>query len=301
MSLSIVVPSNSFVLNASSSVFVPSQQQQNFAQVLSPLVDLSSIWSANQSGASTSPSATSPNVEQHQQLSYAKSPSDFQPTKWNESPIPNQLGEVTRVVNTWSKHAAFHEVHDKAIQRVCPGFQGLSSVNPLVWAERINFNSIAVLNYLEIGCCHGASLISVVRHYHKSCKNRYDVLEPFENVDDVDLHMNTLRNNLFLAKVPLNTIRLFHDDYLRTLAMLPSEFYNLIYVNGNCLPFRLLEDMVMAWRRLQSKGGVMIINRYGSDVKPGRAKAGVDLFLAAFVQQIATHYAHKSLYFIVKM
>jgi hypothetical protein len=140
------------------------------------------------------------------------------------------------------------------------------------------------INYLEIGAYYGANVISYAQsRYGKNPASEIHCIDPWLDYDDYDEYKGhqetiyeTFRRNLVTNQLEdrIQVHRGFSADLIPTFA---DEFFDIIYIDGNHEPQYILEDAVLAFRRLKPNG-YLIFDDYGWR----DASIGIDAFLQAY-------------------
>jgi predicted O-methyltransferase YrrM len=147
------------------------------------------------------------------------------------------------------------------------------------------------IKYLEIGACCGANAICVAHTYAANPYSELHVIDPWEDYDEYPEYKNSQNTNYesFLANMKdfsnVSSKIKPHKGYSHEVVpRFENEFFDLIFIDGNHQPEYVLEDGVLAFRKLK-KGGIMIFDDYnfmGLDV----TKRGIDAFLTAYRDRI---------------
>jgi hypothetical protein len=146
------------------------------------------------------------------------------------------------------------------------------------------------INYLEIGAFYGANLLSVCKIYrgHKDSKLYaidlwidYDDYSEYKNEQDkiYNTFLNNINNSGFNDKIIIK--RGFSN---KVLLELEDDFFDIIYIDGNHEPEYVLEDAVLAFRKLKING-YMIFDDYGWG-GPDLTQCGIDSFISGYHKRI---------------
>ena len=224
------------------------------------------------------------------------------PTPSNE---PIQFKHVLPYVtpNKFQTHKCFNATSDQQMQKLFPGFQGLSSKLAGDWLAAIPAN--ASFQYLEVGCLHGASLLTFWKIYGTHPNTTYTCIDPYVDHSEYSQFLNeqtinyeTFGQNLRIFAFPIGKLTFYRDFSVRILPKLKDLFYNFIYLDGNTTnSAQVLEDCVLAWRKLQH-GGIMIVNQL---IPSSAAQKGVESFVASYQQYFVQHFAYNEQYFLKKL
>jgi predicted O-methyltransferase YrrM len=141
------------------------------------------------------------------------------------------------------------------------------------------------IRYLEIGVLCGYNVLSVERLYAQHPDSVLVCVDPWLDYADYSEYRgkNASHYDLFLqntehVKQKLDVRRDFSH---RVLPTFEDESFDLIYIDGNHETCYVLEDAVLAFRKLKV-GGWMVFDDYeGPDVPPG-----IHAFLAGYTKRI---------------
>jgi hypothetical protein len=210
--------------------------------------------------------------------------------------------------NKWYKHPLYNATFDQQMQEICPGYQGLGWRLSNNWLKFLPQSNNLPLNYLEIGTLHGANLISVEHFFGKNKESKFVVIDPY--ADDIeyneykgeqDLNYNTFRTNVEMVNL-IDDVSLFHlrEKSSKAIPKLKDYYFDIIYVDGNHKPENVLEDAVMAWRKLKNQG-IMIFDDYDWEFKTCNTKRGIDAFVLGYADQIQAQKEYGGQYFVQKL
>jgi len=156
------------------------------------------------------------------------------------------------------------------------------------WFEHMEINTYnsRPIKYLEIGASCGANVISVANTYASHPDSKLYVIDPWEDYDQYPEYkgeqptvyatfLNNIENSGHKDKISIN--RGYSRDCIPTFE---DEFFDIIYIDGNHEPEFVLEDAVLAFRKLK-KGGIMIFDDYGWG-GPDVTMRGIDGFLSGY-------------------
>jgi len=123
------------------------------------------------------------------------------------------------------------------------------------------------IQYLEIGVFYGANLISVARTYAAHPDSKLYAIDPWcdyenyhEYVGELDrIYQAFLRNLDKSGQRSKVLVRRAHAHQI--LPYLPNDFFDLIYIDGNHQKEHVLEDAVLAFRKLKPTG-ILIFDDY---------------------------------------
>lgn len=161
------------------------------------------------------------------------------------------------------------------------------------WFSYVDVNSFnnKAINYLEIGVFYGANIISVANSYcsHKDSKMYcidqwidYDDYDEYKNEQPIiyDKFLTNIRNSGSEEKIVVN--RGFSHEKILDYE---DAFFDIIYIDGNHNPESVLEDAVLAFRKLKVNG-IMIFDDYGWG-GPDLTQRGIDAFLSGYHKRIS--------------
>lgn len=147
------------------------------------------------------------------------------------------------------------------------------------------------IKYLEIGVCCGANAICVAHSYAAHNESEVYVIDPWEDYEEYPEYQNhqsknytAFMKNLDLYPLVKDKIKIRKGYSHEIVPTFENDYFDLIFIDGNHQPEYVLEDGVIAFRKLK-KGGIMIFDDYnymGLDV----TKRGIDAFLTAYRDRI---------------
>jgi len=157
-------------------------------------------------------------------------------------------------------------------------------VNPTEFSDR-------PIRYLEIGAHCGINLVCVAASYAEHPDSQLYGIDPWEDYEEYPeykgvqiTHYDACKKNINMfpnIESKIQTIKGYSHEVLPTFE---QNFFDIIYIDGNHQPEYVLEDGVLAYRKLKP-GGILIFDDYnfgGLDV----TKRGVDAFLTAYRDRI---------------
>jgi predicted O-methyltransferase YrrM len=158
-----------------------------------------------------------------------------------------------------------------------------------------NWNSIIPtdnkpIKYLEIGAFYGANLISVAKTYGKHNESILYAVDPWEDYKDYPEYKETITNvyDSFMKNIKNSgeedKIKVIRGYSNIEIPKFEDNYFDIIYIDGNHEPEYVLEDAVLAFRKLKS-GGYMIFDDYGWG-GPELTQKGIDSFVAGYHKKI---------------
>lgn len=158
------------------------------------------------------------------------------------------------------------------------------------WFNVLDMNQYAFrpIRYLEIGTFYGANLLTVAHSYGEHEFSELHCIDPWCDYPEYSEYqgqqdeiyaafMSNIENSLHRDKIHVhrgfshNEIPKFEDDY-----------FDLIYIDGNHNADAVLEDAVLAFRKLRTNG-IIIFDDYTWSLDTTR---GIDCFLSAYRDRI---------------
>jgi len=152
------------------------------------------------------------------------------------------------------------------------------------------------IKYLEIGVFYGANLFSVCDSYAKHKDSQVYGIDPWEDYDQYSEYKNqqndiykTFQENL-KNRQDQDKIHIRRGYSHNEIGKFKDEMFDIIYIDGNHEPEYVLEDAVLAFRKLKV-GGYLIFDDYGwggADL----TQCGIDSFARGYhkrMQIIGTH------------
>ncbi len=146
------------------------------------------------------------------------------------------------------------------------------------------------IKYLEIGAFYGANLFSVAKTYGLHKESQLYCIDPWEDYSDYPeyKHQQGRIYDAFLRNVESSGDKekiIIKRGYSHTeIPLLPNDFFDIIYIDGNHEPEYVLEDAVLSFRKLK-KDGIMIFDDYGWG-GPDLTQKGIDGFLSGYHKRI---------------
>ncbi len=172
-------------------------------------------------------------------------------------------------------------------------FEGISYRISDNWLSSIPVDDNKPINYLEIGTFYGANLFSVLNTYGKHKESKLYAIDPWIDYNSypeyktkqTDIYNTFLRNlDRCSEKEKINVIRGFSHE---KIPLLQDDFFDIIYIDGNHEPEYILEDAVLSFRKLKSKGYIIFddynwVDSNETDKDNHNTKHGIDSFISAY-------------------
>jgi predicted O-methyltransferase YrrM len=161
------------------------------------------------------------------------------------------------------------------------------------------------IRYLEIGTLHGANLLSVARTYGAHAGSQLHCIDPWISYGDYhEYEAEQDRNYLtFFQNVArsahVGKIHIHRGFSHEQVPKLPDDSFDIIYVDGNHHAEYVLEDGVLAFRKLKV-GGYLIFDDYDWG-GPDMVTAGINGFAGAYKSRVRDLGVHCYQKFFVKL
>jgi hypothetical protein len=148
------------------------------------------------------------------------------------------------------------------------------------------------IRYLEIGVLCGNNVLSVERLYAQHPDSVLVCVDPWMDYGEYPEYKGKITTyyDMFCENTEgiAQKLDVRRDFSHRVLPTLEDESFDLIYIDGNHETCYVLEDAVLAFRKLKP-GGWMVFDDYeGPDVPPG-----VDAFLRGYAKSISPYVGHR--------
>jgi predicted O-methyltransferase YrrM len=160
------------------------------------------------------------------------------------------------------------------------------------------------IRYLEIGAYYGANILSVAASYAKHPDSVLVAVDPWTDYSEYPEYKgqqetiyDTFQSNVKTSEHS-NKIVVKRGYSHEVIPTLEDSSFDIIYIDGNHEPEYVLEDAVIAFRKLKV-GGYMIFDDYGW-VSPDLTQRGIDSFLKGYYKRIQTLGMRESQVFIQK-
>lgn len=159
------------------------------------------------------------------------------------------------------------------------------------WFDIIPVNETKPIQYLEIGAYCGVNVCGVAASYASHPDSRLHVIDPWEKYNEYNEYDTDNLNNAFeyfqynISANNLTDKVLTYKGYSHKLVhQFDDKFFDIIYIDGNHEPEYVLEDGVLAFRKLKV-GGYLIFDDYGWG-GPDLTQRGIDGFVNGYYKRI---------------
>ena len=166
-------------------------------------------------------------------------------------------------------------------------FQGIKYKDASNWIGFVPQLS-GPIRYLEIGVLCGNNVLSVEKLYASHPDSVLVCVDPWLDYGDypeykgkITTYYDMFCHNTEHIKEKLDVRRDFSHKVLPTLE---DESFDIIYIDGNHEPQYVLEDAVLAFRKLKPGGHLVFDDYEGPDVP-----TGIDAFLKGYGRVIGPH------------
>jgi hypothetical protein len=185
-----------------------------------------------------------------------------------------------------------------------PKFNGTAYRLADNWFPFATPNSSTPIRYAEIGAFYGANMVSVAETYGSHPDSVLIAIDPWTDYSDYpeykgqqmsiyDAFTRNMENCGLKDRVTVK--RGYSHEVLPTLE---DNSFDIIYIDGNHEPEYVLEDAVLAFRKVKV-GGRLIFDDYGWG-GPDLTKRGIDSFLHGYRHRIVVLGSRESQVFIQK-
>jgi hypothetical protein len=161
------------------------------------------------------------------------------------------------------------------------------------------------IKYLEIGVFYGANLFSVCDSYAKHKDSKVYGIDPWEDYSEYSEYKNEQNNiyNVFQQNLAnrhdKDKIHIQRGYSHNEISKFEDGFFDIIYIDGNHEPEYVLEDAVLAFRKLKIDG-YLIFDDYGwggADL----TQRGIDAFASGYHKRMKFLGTHNTQYFMKRM
>lgn len=172
-----------------------------------------------------------------------------------------------------------------------------------IWFPFIPRTNVPI-RYLEIGAFYGANLLSVAATYGTHPDSVLVAVDPWTDYSDYpeyktqqetiyETFLSNIRRSEHESKIDVRR------GYSHTIvSTFDDASFDIIYVDGNHEPEYVLEDAVLAFRKLKV-GGYLIFDDYGWG-GPDLTQRGIDAFISGYHKRIRVIGSRESQVFIQK-
>lgn len=172
------------------------------------------------------------------------------------------------------------------------------------WFSYVSLDPSKPIRYAEIGAFYGANMISVADTYGRHPDSTLIAIDPWTDYSDypeykgqqIMIYDAFKRNIETCGLTDRITIRRGYSN--EVLPTLEDNSFDIIYIDGNHEPEYVLEDAVLAFRKLRI-GGYLIFDDYGWG-GPDLTKRGIDGFLNGYHKRITVLGQKESQVFVQK-
>jgi hypothetical protein len=188
--------------------------------------------------------------------------------------------------------------------RLNGNFRGVAYRLANNWFPYVTPDRTKPIKYVEVGAFYGANMISVAETYGLHPDSTLIAIDPWTDYADYPEYKgkqmtiyNAFIDNMEACglKDRVTVKRGYSHEVLPTLE---DNSFDIIYIDGNHEPEYVLEDAVLAFRKLKV-GGRLIFDDYGWG-GPDLTKRGIDGFLYGYHKRINVLGESQSQVFIEK-
>ena len=149
------------------------------------------------------------------------------------------------------------------------------------------------INYLEVGVYYGGNVVSVCQVYARHPQSKVYAIDVWQDYDEYTEYKGKQQsiyegflNNIELAGCADKVV--VKKGFSHTeIPKLEDDFFDIVYIDANHKPEYVLEDCVLAFRKLKV-GGYMVLDDYGwVDAETGEDTSdGIDGFVLGYLNRI---------------
>ena len=185
-----------------------------------------------------------------------------------------------------------------------PNFKGVAYRLANNWFPYVTPDPNKPIRYAEVGAFYGANMVSVAETYGLHPESTLIAIDPWTDYVDYPEYKgeqmtiyNAFTQNMEDCglKERVSVMRGYSHEVLPTLE---DNSFDIIYIDGNHEPEYVLEDAVLAFRKLKV-GGRLIFDDYGWG-GPDLTKRGIDGFLNGYRKRIIVLGQRESQVFVQK-
>jgi SAM-dependent methyltransferase len=185
-----------------------------------------------------------------------------------------------------------------------PNFKGVAYRLANNWFPYVTPDSSKPIKYAEVGAFYGANMVSVAETYGVHPDSTLIAIDPWTDYVDYPEYKgeqmsiyNAFVDNMEVCGLSerVTVKRGYSHEVLPTLE---DNSFDIIYIDGNHEPEYVLEDAVLAFRKLKV-GGRLIFDDYGWG-GPDLTKRGIDGFINGYHKRIIILGQRESQVFVQK-
>lgn len=185
-----------------------------------------------------------------------------------------------------------------------PNFKGTAYRLANNWFPYATPDPSKPIRYAEVGAFYGANMVSVAETYGAHPDSTLIAIDPWTDYADypeykgqqMTIYDAFMRNMDVCGLKDRVTVKRGYSNEL--LPLLEDNSFDIIYIDGNHEPEYVLEDAVLAFRKLKV-GGRLIFDDYGWG-GPDLTKRGIDGFLNGYHKRIIVLGQRESQVFVQK-
>ncbi len=177
-------------------------------------------------------------------------------------------------------------------------FDGIVYNMSYKWLEIIS-KPIGPIKYMEIGAFQGANVCSIMKTYASHPNSEVHCVDPWFNYDGYKEYRTTQETNYskFLKNISkldssdIQKIYIHRDISKNVIPTFKDEYFDIIYVDGNHHRTYVLEDAVLAFRKLKPGGWIIFDDMNHTEVE-NDVQCFVTSFGSEISNQIITSWCH---------
>jgi SAM-dependent methyltransferase len=185
-----------------------------------------------------------------------------------------------------------------------PKFKGVAYRLANNWFPYVTPDRTKPIKYAEVGAFYGANMVSVAETYGAHPDSTLIAIDPWTDYVDYPEYKgeqmtiyNAFTQNMEACGLSERvTVKRGYSH--EVLPILEDNSFDIIYIDGNHEPEYVLEDAVLAFRKLKV-GGRLIFDDYGWG-GPDLTKRGIDGFLNGYHKRIIVLGQRESQVFVQK-
>ena len=172
-------------------------------------------------------------------------------------------------------------------------FRGSSFTLPDAWFYSIPFESFAEkpIRYLEIGVSCGITLMCVARTYASHPDSRLHAIDPWLDYEEYPEYkgqqptaFENYQHNISLFPDVAEKIITHRGFSHQILPTFEDNYFDIIYIDGNHESEYVLEDAVLAFRKLKVGGYLLFDDYFFGGIH--KTKRGIDGFLMGYGERL---------------